>query len=277
MPVGPGRREFAEKAIASVYAGTRLPRACVIVFDGLSDDNDLCPSQPSMIIDDVPKHEPGREQPRNVGVRLLLRYFPECTHVWFVDSDVILAPTALEEYERTWSKFQQDDPIMIGPYEWMPPGHREPIEGLRNDPRWAFLDGGAGRLHDDMNAGLACFSGNLVWPIDKFIEVGGFWNEIHHGRCEDGELGLRAVASGLKFTPVPQARGWHMDHPRNLQRIYEMNARDVPMINERHPWVERYGVFVAKRDGKRFEQRCYTCGAIVNTIDWWNHQDAHSA
>jgi hypothetical protein len=52
----------------------------------------------------------------------------------------------------------------------------------------------------------------------------------------------------------------------------ERNARDVPMLNDRHPWVEQHGVYVVERDGKRFDQRCAACGELVNTIEYWAHR-----
>lgn len=285
MPVGPGRHDYANRALKSIYSGTLKPAGLVIVADGWTPDSSLqqigpCASITKLdhVFHEMQKHEPGREQPRNVGVRILRENFPECTHVWFVDSDVLMDRNALQEYANALLGYM-DDIVMFGPYDWMPAGADQPMPELRNDPRWAFFNEVMNddvKLRTGLNAGLACFSGNLVWPIDEFEEIGGFWNEIHHGRCEDGELGIRAHRDGIEFLPVPEARGWHMDHPRDVPRILEMNARDVPMLNARHPWVEQYGVFVAERDGKRLEQTCHTCGEIVNTIDWWNHQNGHA-
>jgi hypothetical protein len=288
MPVGPGRHEFANKSLKSIYAGDITPAACVVVADGWTPDSSLEQIFPTdvrgfrvanaeYIFHETRKHEPGREQPRNIGVRVLRDHFAECTHVWFADSDLIFERSALAEFKKAYEKIRDNRAILIGPYEWMPSGNDQPMPKLRNDPRWPFFnETEAGDIQTGLNAGLACFSGNLVWNIDEFIRIGGFWNEIHHGRCEDGELGIRAYAQGMAFAPVANARGWHMDHPRNHQRILEMNARDVPMLNERHPWVEQHGVFVAERDGKRFDQTCAICGQVVNTIDWWQHQETHS-
>jgi hypothetical protein len=101
-----------------------------------------------------------------------------------------------------------------------------------------------------LNVGLACFSGNLIWPLLDFKRIGGFWNELHHGRCEDGELGLRAVAQGIPISYASLARGWHLDHPTDVAEKMRRNARDVPMLNERHPWVAGHDVFVVEEDGR---------------------------
>jgi GT2 family glycosyltransferase len=225
----------------------------------------------------VPKHQPGMEQPRNVGVRVLQSLNerqdePElrATHVWFMDTDVLVEDDCVEQFLAGW----MDGSILVGPYDWMPPGVRQPMPALKNDPRWPSFDNAEPKqaITEDLSAGLACFSGNLIWPIDKFVRVGGFWNEIHHGRCEDGELGLRAVAMGVPVTFVPKARGYHMDHPRSMEWIQAANARDVPMLNERHPWVEKSGLFVVEEDGKRFDARC-PCGWTGNTALIWQHQE----
>lgn len=62
-----------------------------------------------------------------------------------------------------------------------------------------------------------------------------------------------------------------MDHPRNFNWITAANARDVPMLNARHPWVEGEDLFVVEEDGKRFNSRC-SCGWEGNTALIWQHQ-----
>lgn len=126
---------------------------------------------------------------------------------------------------------------------------------------------------NDISAGLSCFSGNLVWPVDEFIRVGGFWSEIHHGRCEDGELGLRAVSMGVPISFAPRARGWHLWHRINTSLAKARNKRDVPMLNERHPWVEGAQVFLVDRDGAAFDVLCPGCSNMIPTIGWWRHSE----
>jgi hypothetical protein len=217
------------------------------------------------------KHVPGKEQPRNSGVRAL---DVACDAVWFVDSDILFEADALEQHMARW----QPGAVCMGPYDWMPPGVREPMPELQNDPRWPMFQEPRWSGPDvtlsvgELNVGLGCFSGNLIWDRREFERVGGFWSEIHHGRCEDGELGLRAVALGVPITCAPRARGWHMFHNVNHQLAVERNSRDVPMLNARHPWVQGDGLFVVDRDGKRFEERCDRCEQLVNTGEIWAHR-----
>lgn len=280
IPVGQGRNENIEAVLESlteqipVASFERLVKRIVLIYDGAKHEIDLdnipCPSVPISIVE-LPKHQPGDDQPRNIGVRVLRELSPEIGHVWFLDSDVILDPMAATAYEAALAL--NSHRILIGPYEWLPPGARHRISQLRNDPRWASFESNSPEktVVEDLSAGLGCFSGNLIWPIDEFERVGGFWNELHHGRCEDGELGLRAVAMGVPIGFVRDARGFHLDHDRNHQWIEDANKRDVPMLNARHPWVQGSGLFMVEKDGTRFDASC-PCGWTGNTMEIWTHQ-----
>jgi GT2 family glycosyltransferase len=279
IPVGPDRHDNLREVLACLNQQTYKPECIALVFDG----HDCTPEDilgeeaakfttPVMGIS-LPKHTPGQEQPRNVGVRLLQR-FGRCEYAWFLDSDVLVQADCLEQFRaaKAAAPHRTREAIILGPYDWLPPGVRQPVQRLKNDPRWPSFDERKEQaVLNDLSAGLACFSGNLIWPISEFARVGGFWNEIHHGRCEDGELGLRAVAMGVPIVFAAEARGWHMDHPRNMEWIEAANARDVPMLNARHPWVQGSGMFVVEEDGKRFDVRC-PCGWEGNTALIWQHE-----
>lgn len=295
IPVGPGRLENLEIVLASLRLQSREPDLLVLVEDGpdagveswlqAHPDPDRLLQWFTLVVN-RDKHQPGMEQPRNVGVRMARELDHGITHVWFVDSDVVMATDALAELERV-ALSQPEPAIVVAPYDWLPPGARPPAPAedlpewlqtataVRNDPRWEMFSRAEGRLYrEDLSAGLACFSGNLLWPVDAFRRIGGFWSEIHHGRCEDGELGLRAVAMGVPIALAPGARGFHLWHPVNTQLAIERNARDVPMLNARHPWVEQGAVFLVDRDGAAFDVRCSGCGELVPTIGWWDHAPA---
>jgi hypothetical protein len=285
VPVGLGREQNLRALLEAVAWFAADLTAIVLIEDGYyTVPTGNFPSLPNL--HHVPtggKHEPGMEQPRNVGVRILQEVAPETTHVWFLDSDLVLMPDSLQILEEAYAIGPQDR-TLVAPYDWLPEGLRPEQEGfwdaagaVRNDPRWAmFFANAPDRVfRDDLSAGLACFSGNLVWNIDEFKRVGGFWAEIHHGRCEDGELGLRAVAMGVGISVCAEPRGWHLWHPVNTALAIERNTRDVPMLNARHPWVEGADVFMVDRDGRAFDVRCSQCGEVVPTIGWWEHAAGH--
>lgn len=212
------------------------PDQIVVITDGW--DSHIYDFRPCVIptsFHSIPKHEPGKMQPRNVGVRILETQGFD--YVWFVDSDLLFDPAAYANFKAAADIGPR---IMVGPYDWMPPGVRTPLPSLQNDPRWIGFNENEPTdvLSNNLAAGLACFSGNLMWPLADFKRVGGFWDELHHGRCEDGELGLRAVAAGMGVSYVRGARAWHMHHEINYDWVVQANARDVPMLNERHPWME---------------------------------------
>lgn len=289
IPVGPDRLDNLIHCLTSIGAMDPAPALVVMVGDGAQATRvaeialDRCRGiEPELRVIEAPKHEPGLDQPRNRGVRVVQAldrsraaddYEPH-THVWFLDSDVILDPYAYDAFQAAEEDLVER--ILIGPYDWMPPGVTQPMPQLKNDPRWPSFEsrGPSEVLVKDLSAGLACFSGNLAWPIGEFARIGGFWNELHHGRCEDGELGLRAVACGVPISYVAGARGWHIDHPRSVELIEQRNSRDVPMLNHRHPWVQGEGLFVVEEDGRRFNVRCH-CGWEGNTAEIWAHEATH--
>lgn len=283
IPFAPGREDNLAAVLTCLERQSVGCPPIVVVMDGVEPGTALISGVDYVHVAYTLKHEPGMEQPRNIGTRILTSLRPDVTHVWFLDSDVIVDDNCLEELQDAL-EMEREDRILVAPYDWLPEGWRPLSDELgklgpgyhdfRNDPRWPmFNQSPPDRLYTaDLSAGLACFSGNLVWPVDEFVRVGGFWSEIHHGRCEDGELGLRAVAMDVPISFAAEARGWHLAHPINHGLAIQRNARDVPMLNERHPWVERGAVFMVDRDGKAFDVRC-PCGQVVETINWWKHAE----
>lgn len=268
--------------LAAIEAQTVSPALLVLVMDGpdASAAGAVVGDVPTVMVQ-APKHEPGMEQPRNRGVREVERIDAGIDTVWFLDSDIIVTPDALGHYVEAMGSASR---ILVGPYDWLPPGVREPLPDLHNDPRLASFDtiGPQEVLINDLSAGLACFGGNLVWPIDEFVRIGGFWEELHHGRNEDGELGLRAVACGIPISYVGGARGWHLWHggdpaptPEWTAWAQGINSIDVPKLNARHPWKELgeggEELFMVDEDGKRFNVRC-SCGWSGNTAEIWGHR-----
>lgn len=272
IPASQDRLDNLKEVSAYLNAQTVLADEVVIVCDG------WVPSEPLSAYFNVhakvismEKYQPNgfMQQPRNVGVKHLS---DDIDYVWFLDSDCIPDPRALEAYKEALS-IDETDRILIGPYEWLPPGTRSIKRELHNDPRTQmFLDYGPDFIAvEQLNFALANFSGNLMWPVSEFKRVGGFWNEINMGRCEDGELGLRASSLGVASSVVPKARAWHLWHPINTAWVVGANARDVPKLNERHPWVEEKGMIIADKDGKRFDIVCPKCEQQINSSEIWEH------
>lgn len=287
IPCAPDREFNLTLVLESLLELNDRPEHVLVVLDGWDPHAEI----PAVALDGrvsvraCARHRPGLEQPRNLGVKWARRYWPGCTHAWFIDSDIILDPAAPAAV-RSALEHGPEDAILVAPYDWLPAGMRPAGPGdesflaaartVGNDPRWAMFHAkDPAEVHrSDLSVGLACWSGNLVWPIDEFVRVGGFWHELHHGRCEDGELGLRAVAMDVGIRVLAAARGYHLWHEINMPLIRERNARDVPLLNARHPWVQTHGLeLVVDRDGAAFDIRCPTCREMIPTGDMWTHID----
>lgn len=276
MTVGPGRNENAELALSYLAKlQGELPVEVIVVLDGPEVERLNWGVMPFPIhaVRLAEKHRPGMEQPRNVGVRWLS---PEVTHAWFLDSDILVEPHTLLRYREAHERHAAHDPVLIGPYELsMPEGLREPHPDMFIDLRWAmFRERDEGPFVADLGVALGCFGGNLVWPVERFTCVGGFHPQLHHGRCEDGELGLRAASHRIPMVLVAGARGYHLWHEVNGDLARERNVRDVPLLNQWHPWVQEQGLVVTDADGARFEFVC-ECGLQVNTLLMWQHFTDH--
>jgi hypothetical protein len=248
----------------------------VSVCDGWFNPDVIEIEIPKTTIIGIEKHHPGKEQPRNVGVRWL----SNSNHVWFLDSDVIVERESIEAYHEAYNHSPAVDRIMIGPYEWMHEGEREPNHDLHNDPRWEMFNEYDYKTTfvGNIGAALGNFSGNLVWPVKEFKKAGGFWHELSAGRVEDGELGIRAASLSIPMCVVPKARGWHMYHGGMPNPTLEwidyatkINEREVPKIHERHGQIEKEGLRLTHFDGARFDFECPGCDQLINTGLYWEH------
>lgn len=278
IPCAPGRESNLELVLERLDALEGGMPQVLVVVDGGADQIMIERAGRGGRVDEVlmPKHEPGAEQPRNVGVRMARHLWPSVTHAWFLDSDILVEPDCLEQLVAAIRLGPER--IIVAPYDWGAEG----VEWApRGDPdlvpmeaRWPMFDASPPeRVYTgDLSAGLACWGGNLVWPIDEFIRVGGFWNELYAGRCEDGELGLRAVAMGVPISFCAAARGFHRWHPSDYNQKAARNARDVPMIDARHPWLHDSNVLLTTdRDGAAFDALCSHCQQRIPTGQWWEH------
>ena len=300
IPCSENRLDNLKLVLQHLKVQTFKPRSIVIVCDGFppSKVSEYCGQEMSEIMLEGiqiqatynEKHVAGSGtiQPKNAGAW----WFDNAkwsqqpiSHLWFIDSDIIVSPTALEEYwnaekqEFSWHEAAilneriQEPRIMIGPYEWLPIGRRQIDESLHNDPRGTFFKDFDPSYTSvgEINFALANFGGNIVYPRQAFKDIGGFWDDLSAGRVEDGEIGLRCASVGIPMCAAPNARGWHLEHPVNHQWKLETNEREVPMLNERHPWVQQEGIYVSDNDGKRFEWIDPNTGIHHNTLEIWEH------
>lgn len=289
IPAGAGRRDNIELSLEYLAAQSGLDEECLdvmLVCDGpqaWEECRSVKTPAPGLNLNVVgmDKHEPGQEPPRNLGLRMLCTLKPSIEWVWFLDSDIVLEPGALHAFREALDG-REPDGVLCGPYDWGEPGLRELVP--RGDPRialddyrWEMFDENPPdvKLRYHLGAALANFSGNLVWPVEEFRRTGGFHMNLTAGRVDDGEYGVRAAVNGVASSFVGQARGLHIWHPVNLDWVLATNTREVPLINQWHPYIEGLGVIPVEEDGIRLNMICQECGEEINTLAIWDHMATH--
>lgn len=203
-------------------------------------------------------------QARNLGAKLA-----SGTGLVFVDSDVLLNPTALGHYTNIHQA--NPDAIIGGRYDWLPPlqitlddvqskwkkvvsgdlPKREVGEaylGLQGqDPREVandvWFDSDAFRY----DYCLALFSGNMLWPARIFREIGGFDENMTGHGGEDCELAMRAQERGLPALFSYEVIGYHVWHPRDQERNMREVKANVEYIRAHHD-ILALGVKLGKVD-----------------------------
>lgn len=290
IPYGGGRKDNLIRVLDGIHLQTRdttfVP--VVIVAHGQAADGES-----SMIFNEsnagrwkmditwafLDKNPPPSMPPRNYGADLLTRdrFDLDIDFIWFLDTDVVPEVQALDEYihaiELHDGNGMERDYVLAGQYDWRAQfggiQQHELREAMFRDHPFTEI------LYYNLAAALGNFSGNLVWPAKKFLEVGGFHPELTAGRCDDGELGLRAARDGIGTCFVAGAVAHHWWHPVNSRWVLETNARDVPIIDRLHPWVRRVGLVPRPEDGQRFNWRCPWCGDEMNSNLSWEHMRFH--
>jgi GT2 family glycosyltransferase len=241
IPLGPGRLDNLVLVAEALGAQTRRPNVKVVICDG--HEAHLSEKERKRIAAllggfsifiEAPKFERGYQMTRNIGVKFLHDAGMETDFLWFVDSDILMSPTALEHLMDT--ALSSPTGIVAAPYEWLPPGVRVPTPGLRNSPIWQGVAAyGFGPHKHSRRAALLNLSGNLLYNWNDFWRIGGFHSELKRG--EDGELGLRAACYGIPTTFDLKARGYHLHHPVDAAAVLRATDIDYPKIQAWHPWA----------------------------------------
>ncbi|MGH3868910.1 MAG: carbamoyltransferase C-terminal domain-containing protein [Pseudonocardiaceae bacterium] len=166
---------------------------------------------------------------RNIGVANL----PEDTSaVIFLDSDLVVQPTALETFADLHRR--HPDSVIIGAVDWLPPAPRaEVAESLDDLPTLRRLVPetqprriGGTFVGPELRQGLFApgtsdpvplrpewsLSLNIAWPIDGFWRVGGFDEAMTGYGYEDNELGARAAAAGIGCVATAELWALHVWH-----------------------------------------------------------------
>jgi len=204
---------------------------------------------------------------RNNGSKLASE---DCKYIWYIDSDVILNPRAVESFLRARATFEQ--PLVVcGRYDWMPPMEVTTEQIFDDFDKWtkckypwakgvssaaeyggiptpAFRRHSDPRLRVDWDGGIpilcngSTLSGNLIIPIEAFEKTGGFDEKIE-GQGQDNEFGRHLGAEGFLMIYMDSIIGYHQYHYRDMAAMtqsvretirYIHNKYELPFNEEKH-------------------------------------------
>lgn len=193
--------------------------------------------------------------PRNLGAKVVSR---DVDLLWFLDSDVILPPNAVEETLKAYQT-GSDKRVLIGAYHSLVPQeftaqdvidrfddvinnkfprkHFDQVGFMTNikDIRQVSFDKAATSQEEfySFTDALACFGGYLLIPKKIFYLAGGYDEEIEAG-CEDGDFGITLYETGIKFSYLKESCGYHIPHQQPSGRTNVEIVENVRKLNEKH-------------------------------------------
>jgi len=186
---------------------------------------------------------------RNMGAKLSKGDF-----FLFLDSDVMLNPTALSHYNNLSQA--NPDAVIVGRYDWLDPmdfsihdvyaNWQQIIDNMMNptsfgqnlkgvvgdDPRSKGVSMFDDTLRD--NYCLAMFSGNILIPKSVYWAVGGFDEAMVGHGGEDCELAMRLQQAGYKAIFTEKTRGYHIYHDRNQEKNQAEVLVNIEYMKKKH-------------------------------------------
>jgi len=189
---------------------------------------------------------------RNEGTR---HADPKTTHIWFIDSDILLNKNAVKSARRLCSL--ESDAIICGRYDWLPPMKITPHDV---EHRWNELTTGRlqrigvdyphervvrpdhrGAAYKDKGLYFDCktrrksggtLSGNLIVP--RIWLKRGF-DETIHGQGQDGEFGhYISETLGAECIFCDKIVGYHMAHFADNEWKTKSVQRTIRYINAKY-------------------------------------------
>ena len=196
---------------------------------------------------------------RNMGVTLATGQW-----VLFIDSDILLNPTAIGHYINIATA--NCDVIVGGRYDWLvpmvitpsdvinrwkelitgtlpPKGTARKLEGIIGaDPRSLAVDERTGTSTSPFNSMvvrfshycLSLFSGNLLVPRRIYWELGGFDEAMVGHGGEDCEFSIRAEEHHLPVIFAEEVVGYHLYHERNQEQNLREVTANIEYIKAHH-------------------------------------------
>jgi len=185
---------------------------------------------------------------RNQGSRLRRA---TCTHIWYIDSDVMLNRGAVAHARELCAKLPEV--VVCGRYDWLPPmivtmgdvEHRWNAIIAHQLPR-IKVDYQPGIVGDDPRdpdnwtcpevlpspAGFA-LSGNLIVPATWFEKTGGFDEKIE-GQGQDCDFSYNLARAGARAVRCPHIIGYHLNHYRDTKWMTESVLDTIEYIHKKY-------------------------------------------
>lgn len=233
------RVDLLRETLASIAAQTVPVQEVIIVDDG-SDAGEyarLCEWASERITIIQREKEPkGPSSCRNLGIARA-----KAKYIFFLDSDDLLSPSALEERFSCAEKATEND-FWVFPYTTF---FRQP-----GDTPYSVRFSGSAEAHLHrflLLRGVWCVS-SALWRADSLRALGGFNPEIWYG--DDAELHIHALLEGLRFREYPdtepgifvrrgvEARATN-SLPPSMIRSRLIYLQQVSELIDRYPRAER--------------------------------------
>lgn len=173
----------------------------------------------------------------------------------FVDSDVVLPPNALTNYDEDLN--MNPHRVIIGSYDFTTQnGDRVQYKDgngnvtAEGDIRSKkFTESNPDQVFNTVFDGLACFGGNICIPKDIFWSVGGFDVDVGIG-LEDGSMGLKLWMNKTNFSYDDRVRGKHQWHETPKDRFPSDMKQHIDALNLKHFHTTEpdYGIVEASRE-----------------------------
>ena len=242
----------------------------IIVVDDRSKDNteEIVKKYPSVkYYKVVSEHNSWNASiPRNLGAKMAGGEI-----LWFLDSDVVLPPGAVEITISQFLKGRRER-VLIGSYHWLSaqvvtsndvterfndivdgklPSLKIFKKGMigMNDIRQLSFDKAENSQAEfySFTDGLACFGGYLILTKQTFWAAGGYDESMLAG-VEDGDFGITLFEMGVRFSYLKGVCGYHIAHEQPSGRDNTIISAQVNRLNQKH------NVDMIHQSGKAYRQ-----------------------
>jgi len=222
------------QTLRSVLTGHRIPDECFVIDDGsepaLQFPDDISYPETCRLVRIEPS---GPAAARNCGVAQT-----QADILVFVDADVTVSATTLQELERRLNDSSSDVAAIQTLYSPLSVSSNFPTAFQNALQRYNFLHS------SDPENFLGLSSYCIAVRREAFLAVGGFDESVGRATIEDDTLGLNLVRAGWRIRLVPEIEVLHRANycvSGLAKRMFRMASDKVRSVR-RQPWTGRIPV-----------------------------------